>query len=207
MSSLGPDQHVEHHRVVIVGEGGVGKTAITLQLTSSHFVKEYDPTIENSYRKMMNVDGSLCMLDILDTAGQEEYSAMRDQYFRTGHGFIFVFSVTDRKSFESIKGLHLSVRRVQAERESVPCVVLANKVDLVEDRDVTSSEGTSMAKTLGVPYLEVSAKTRTNVEEGFCTCVREIRRIAAKAKGPSGSGSGPEGKTYRRKKESLCAIL
>eukprot|EP00727_Mastigamoeba_balamuthi_P000399 m51a1_g10356 putative ras gtpase (201) ;mRNA; f:29146-30200 len=199
--SEAPDHHVQHHRVVIVGEGGVGKTAITLQLTSSHFVRDYDPTIENSYRKMMTVEGGLCMLDILDTAGQEEYSAMRDQYLRTGDGFVFVFSVTDRKSFESVKGLHSTVRRVQPYRESYPCVVLANKVDLVEERDVTSSEGAFLAKSLSAPYLEVSAKTRTNIEEGFCACVREIRKQQL-SKCPGGA----QAKTYRRKKSS-CLIL
>ena len=66
--------------------GGVGKSALTIQLIQNHFVDEYDPTIEDSYRKQVVIDGETCLLDILDTAGQEEYSAMRDQYMRTGEG-------------------------------------------------------------------------------------------------------------------------
>lgn len=119
--------HVELFKIVIVGDGGVGKSAITIQLTQSHFITEYDPTIENSYRKPLNVDGQMYVLDILDTAGQEEYSAMRDQYFRTGHGFVVVFSVVDRSSFESMPKYKKQILRVK-DTTSYPMVLCANKV-------------------------------------------------------------------------------
>ncbi|CAH8519635.1 unnamed protein product [Schistosoma mattheei] len=61
------------YKLVVVGAGGVGKSALTIQLIQNHFVEEYDPTIEDSYRKQMVIDGEICLLDILDTAGQEEY--------------------------------------------------------------------------------------------------------------------------------------
>ena len=83
--------------------GGVGKSALTIQLIQNHFVDEYDPTIEDSYRKQVVIDGETCLLDILDTAGQEEYSAMRDQYMRTGEGFLCVFAIDNMKSFEDIE--------------------------------------------------------------------------------------------------------
>ena len=67
------------YKLVVVGGGGVGKSALTIQLIQNHFVDEYDPTIEDSYRKQVTIDEEVCLLDILDTAGQEEYSAMRDQ--------------------------------------------------------------------------------------------------------------------------------
>lgn len=121
------EEHVELFKIVIVGDGGVGKSAITIQLTQAHFITEYDPTIENSYRKPLHVDGQMCVLDILDTAGQEEYSAMRDQYFRTGHGFVIVFSVTDPVSFKSISNYSNHIKRVK-DSPSYPMVVCANKV-------------------------------------------------------------------------------
>ncbi|EPQ16351.1 GTPase HRas [Myotis brandtii] len=89
------------YKLVVVGAGGVGKSALTIQLIQNHFVDEYDPTIEDSYRKQVVIDGETCLLDILDTAGQEEYSAMRDQYMRTGEGFLCVFAINNTKSFES----------------------------------------------------------------------------------------------------------
>ena len=76
------------YKLVVVGAGGVGKSALTIQLIQNQFMEEYDPTIEDSYRKQVVVDKEACHLDILDTAGQEEYSAMKDQYMRTGEGFL-----------------------------------------------------------------------------------------------------------------------
>jgi len=76
-----------------------------------------DPTIENSYRKQVEIDGETCMLDILDTAGQEEYSAMRDQYIRTGQGFLIVYSVASRSSFDAVANFRDQILRVKDEDE------------------------------------------------------------------------------------------
>eukprot|EP01105_Mastigella_eilhardi_P021823 TRINITY_DN5313_c0_g1_i1.p1 TRINITY_DN5313_c0_g1~~TRINITY_DN5313_c0_g1_i1.p1 ORF type:complete len:212 (+),score=70.57 TRINITY_DN5313_c0_g1_i1:46-636(+) len=168
------DEHVELYKIVIVGDGGVGKSAITIQLTQNHFIVEYDPTIENSYRKTINIDNEgVCVLDILDTAGQEEYSAMRDQYFRTGHGFIIVYSVVDQSSFASVSNYRLQILRVK-EQETYPMVFCANKVDCTTDRVVSTADGSNLAKSIKVPYLETSAKTRLNIENAFIAIVREI---------------------------------
>lgn len=71
----------QEFRFVICGSGGVGKSACTIQYIQNFFVTDYDPTIEDSYRKQVSVDGTTCLVDILDTAGQEEYSVMRDMVF------------------------------------------------------------------------------------------------------------------------------
>jgi small GTP-binding protein len=84
------------YRIGVVGEGGVGKSALTMQFIQKFFLDEYDPTIEDSYRKQIQVDGEVCHLDILDTAGQEEYSCMRNQYMRGMDGFLIVYSITSR---------------------------------------------------------------------------------------------------------------
>nr|XP_054757400.1 GTPase HRas-like [Lytechinus pictus] len=101
--------------------GGVGKSALTIQLIQNHFVDEYDPTIEDSYRKQVVIDGETCLLDILDTAGQEEYSAMRDQYMRTGEGFLCVFAINNEKSFEDVNLYREQIKRVK-DAEEVPMV-------------------------------------------------------------------------------------
>ena len=92
-----------------LAEGGVGKSALTIQLLQNQFMDEYEPTIEDSYRKQAVVDAEPCVLDILDTAGQEEYSAMRPQYMRTGQGFLCVFAVDSQRSFEEIDNLRQQV--------------------------------------------------------------------------------------------------
>lgn len=82
---------------------------------------EYDPTIEDSYRKQVVIDGETCLLDILDTAGQEEYSAMRDQYMRTGEGFLCVFAIDNMKSFEDVESYRGQIRRVK-DAEDIPMI-------------------------------------------------------------------------------------
>ena len=101
--------------------GGVGKSALTIQLIQNHFVDEYDPTIEDSYRKQVVIDGETCLLDILDTAGQEEYSAMRDQYMRTGEGFLCVFAIDNMKSFEDVESYRGQIRRVK-DADDIPMI-------------------------------------------------------------------------------------
>ena len=86
----------------MVGAGGVGKSAITIRYTQDTFLDEYDPTIEDSYRKAVTLNGQACLLDILDTAGQEEYKSMRDQYMRVGEGFLLVYSVTSKVSLNEL---------------------------------------------------------------------------------------------------------
>lgn len=120
------------YKLVVVGAGGVGKSALTIQLIQNHFVEEYDPTIEDSYRKQVVIDSETCLLDILDTAGQEEYSAMRDQYMRNGEGFLLVFAVNSRKSFDDIHSYREQIYRVK-DSEKVP-MVSRRKLSLAKNR-------------------------------------------------------------------------
>ncbi|RTG90490.1 GTPase HRas [Schistosoma bovis] len=158
------------YKLVVVGAGGVGKSALTIQLIQNHFVEEYDPTIEDSYRKQMVIDGEICLLDILDTAGQEEYSAMRDQYMRTGEGFLCVFAVNNSKSYDDINQYREQIKRVK-DADEVPMVLVGNK-----------EEAKSLAHSYNIPYVETSAKTRQGVEDAFHKLVREIRKSVSDLK-------------------------
>ncbi|KAH3745001.1 Ras GTPase [Pelomyxa schiedti] len=168
------------YKLVVVGGGGVGKSALTIQFIQNHFIDEYDPTIEDSYRKQVAIDSEpTCLLDILDTAGQEEYSAMRDQYMRTGEGFLCIFSITSRNSFDEITTFKEQILRSK-DKDKVPMVLCGNKCDLEPERKVTSAEGSELAKSWGCPFMETSARTRINVENSFFELVREIRRAQPK---------------------------
>uniref|UniRef100_A0A8D0CM45 Muscle RAS onco homolog n=1 Tax=Scleropages formosus TaxID=113540 RepID=A0A8D0CM45_SCLFO len=143
-TSAVPSDNLPTYKLVVVGDGGVGKSALTIQFFQKIFVPDYDPTIEDSYLKHTEIDGQWAILDVLDTAGQEEFSAMREQYMRTGDGFLIVFSVTDKASFEHVDRFHQLILRVK-DRESFPMILVANKVDLVHLRKVTSEQGREMA--------------------------------------------------------------
>lgn len=162
------------YKLVIVGSGGVGKSAMTIQFVQSHFVDEYDPTIEDSYRKQVTIDDETCLLDLLDTAGQEEYSAMRDQYMRTGQGFVMLYAITSRSSYEEIATFHDQILRVK-DLDKVPMIVCGNKCDMETERQVTTQEGISLSQKYNVPFLETSAKCRINIDDAFFEIVRQIR--------------------------------
>ncbi|XP_004711618.2 ras-related protein R-Ras2 isoform X1 [Echinops telfairi] len=150
----------------------------------SYFVTDYDPTIEDSYTKQCVIDDRAARLDILDTAGQEEFGAMREQYMRTGEGFLLVFSVTDRGSFEEIYKFQRQILRVK-DRDEFPMILIGNKADLDHQRQVTQEEGQQLARQLKVTYMEASAKIRMNVDQAFHELVRVIRKFQEQECPPS----------------------
>ncbi|KAJ3430843.1 ras-like protein [Anaeramoeba flamelloides] len=157
------------------GGGGVGKSALTIQFLQNYFVTDYDPTIEESYRKQVVVDNETCLLDILDTAGQEDYSAMREQYMESGEGFILVYSIIARDTFVEIPELKEMILRVKDE-SFFPMVVTGNKCDLASQRVIAKEEGQKFAESIKAPFFETSAKQIINVTESFYEIVRQIRK-------------------------------
>lgn len=122
-------------KVVVLGSGGVGKSALTVQFVSGCFMEKYDPTIEDFYRKEIEVDSSPCVLEILDTAGTEQFASMRDLYIRNGQGFVVVYSLTNQQTFQDIKGMREQITRVKG-TDRVPILLVANKVGLTSSRVV-----------------------------------------------------------------------
>jgi len=140
-----------------------------------------------------------CILDILDTAGQEEYSALRDQYLRTGQGFLLVYSITHRKSFDEIVTLRDHILRAKDKDYndySVPIVLVGNKCDLEKERQVSKLEGDELAKSFHCPFFESSAKLRVNVDESFFQLVRQIRKE-----------QDTSSTTKEKKKSKFCKVL
>lgn len=189
------------YKVVLMGSGSVGKSAITIQFINNHFIDCYDPTIEDSYRKQIVLDDETCLLDILDTAGQEEYSAMRDQYMRFGSGFMLIYSITSRSTFEEIQTqFHDQILHVK-ELDKCPMVLVGNKSDLDHMREVTTAEGQQLAKQYGIPFFEASALGHVNVDESFRSLVREVRKF-------NNRESGDKSQVKRRaNKMKKCKIL
>jgi GTPase KRas len=118
------------------------------------------------------------MLEVLDTAGQEEYSALREQWIRDGDAFLLVYSITTRKSFEAVRSLRRQIQQVKQfpMDATFPIILVGNKCDLASDRDVSTKEGEVSAKDMQVGFLETSAKEATNVEEAYYEAVRRVRK-------------------------------
>ncbi|CEP18824.1 hypothetical protein [Parasitella parasitica] len=167
---------MREYKLVVLGSGGVGKSALTVQFVQSIFVEKYDPTIEDSYRKQVEVDGQQCMLEILDTAGTEQFTAMRDLYMKNGQGFLLVFSITSSVTLTDLNELREQILRVKDE-ENVPMVLVGNKCDLEDERMVSREQGMNLSKEWGdKPFYETSARYKINVDEVFYDLVRQINR-------------------------------
>nr|XP_008532693.1 PREDICTED: GTP-binding protein Rit2 [Equus przewalskii] len=121
------------YKVVMLGAGGVGKSAMTMQFISHQFPDYHDPTIEDAYKTQVRIDNEPAYLDILDTAGQAEFTAMREQYMRGGEGFIICYSVTDRQSFQEAAKFKELIFQVRHTYE-IPLVLVGNKIDLEQFR-------------------------------------------------------------------------
>ncbi|XP_022103006.1 ras-related protein R-Ras2-like [Acanthaster planci] len=199
-STTATDGTIQTLKIVVVGGGGVGKSAITIQFIQSCFVQEYDPTIEDSYTKQCVIDNVVAKLDILDTAGQDEFNAMKEQYMRTGDGFLLVFSLTSRTSFEEIVRFHRQILRVK-DRDEYPMILVANKADLINQRVVCGEEAQELGKQLKVDVIEASAKTRMNVDQAFHQLVRTIRKFQAEENPPMLRTSS------KREKKPCCTLL
>uniref|UniRef100_A0A2K5MMD5 Ras-related protein Rap-1b n=1 Tax=Cercocebus atys TaxID=9531 RepID=A0A2K5MMD5_CERAT len=144
---------MREYKLVVLASGGVGKSALTVQFVQGIFVEKYDPTIEDSYRKQVEADAQQCMLEILDTAGREQFTAMRDLYMKNGQGFALVYSIT--------------ILRVK-DTDDVPMILVGNKCDLEDERVVGKEQGQNLARQWNnCAFLESSAKSKINVNEIF----------------------------------------
>ncbi|KAJ3439992.1 ras-like protein [Anaeramoeba flamelloides] len=164
----------EKYMVVIAGSGSVGKSCLTIRFLQNRFIEDYDPTVEESYKKMLIIDEKPVVLEIVDTAGQEEYRSVRDKYFKSGQGFVIVYSITSRNSFNEAKKILLKIKQVK-ESSTIPIVLVGNKLDLESERLVEREESEQLKKKYNLTFFESSAKTGLNVTESFEQCVRMLR--------------------------------
>lgn len=160
-------------KLVLQGYGGVGKSALVFNFIQDIFLEEFDSTIEEIYRKQVMVDGEAYILEIFDSAVSGVAFLRRDRVNLHQHGFIFVFSIICRISFDYVGELYDYVKRVLD--SSIPIILVGNKCDLVNERAVSEEEAKEMAAAIGAIYIETSTKESKNVEECFFTLVRDIR--------------------------------
>jgi len=196
--------HMDSWRVAVLGDGGVVKTALAVQFTLNYFVETYDPTIEDAYRKQLLVDERMCFVEVIDTAGQEEYATLRDQWVREGQGFILVYSIASRSTFERLEIFRQSMLRVKRTRPIF--MLVGNKSDKINEREVSQEEGYRLAQHFGCDFMETSAKTSQNVDNLFTQLVRSLR--ATKTEAPPVGPSETKGESRRKKKGKInCIIL
>ncbi|KAL7772630.1 hypothetical protein CFE70_002590 [Pyrenophora teres f. teres 0-1] len=173
------------------------------QFVQNVWIESYDPTIEDSYRKVLDVDGRHVILEILDTAGTEQFS------------FLLVFSITSASSFWELAELREQIHRIK-EDSNIPMVLIGNKSDLEEDRAVPRPRAFAISREWNIPYFETSARRRANVDEAFVDLCRQIIRKdqieRARMAPPDSPRPGQRSRTHgakpkRRGHRPHCTIL
>jgi small GTP-binding protein len=184
---------MDESKIVVLGPGGVGKSALTIQFVQSFFIPEYYPPVEENYKRVLQVDDDSFRLDILDTGGSDGFSPIYTSYMRQAKGFIIVYAIDDRGSFEEVEAFHRDLVRTRG-TNMVPIVVCGNKCDLEAKRVVSRREGEELADRLSAAFLETSALANINVENAFREVVRSVWRDRARDAGKAADGE--KGKVY-----------
>ena len=155
------------HKIVLLGEGRVGKTSLVSRFVKGKFSDTEESTVQaNMYnKKKVNVDGKTVDLSIWDTAGQERFHALGPIYYRNAAGAVLVYDITDADTFEKVKTWVKELRQVVG--DSIQLVICGNKGDMEKDRAVEIAMAEKYAKTQNAKHFTTSAKADMNVQEAF----------------------------------------
>ncbi|KND01394.1 hypothetical protein SpCBS45565_g03555 [Spizellomyces sp. 'palustris'] len=164
-------------KIAVLGSRAVGKSSLTVQFVENHFAETYYPTIENTFTKTVRhpTTHQEYALEIYDTAGQDEYSILNSKHALGIHGYVIVYSIASRASFEMCSVVRDKILNYTG-MEWVPMVLVANKLDLQMQRQVSTEEGERLAKEWRCSFVECSAKMNQGVAKAFETMLSEIEK-------------------------------
>jgi Ras family protein len=173
-----PDERRPNKRrkILVLGSPGVGKSAIIMRFKDDIFLDYYDPTIHSTIKKLLLFNNENVELEIIDIDGQTEYTIFSFSKFSFGiHGYLLSYSIENRQSFELLKIIHSKL--VAMVGRDVPKVLIANKCDLLNRREISLEEGKAFAKKINCPFLECSAKSNSNINKVFHSMLVEINKF------------------------------
>uniref|UniRef100_A0A1A8K6D4 Ras-related protein SEC4 n=5 Tax=Nothobranchius TaxID=28779 RepID=A0A1A8K6D4_NOTKU len=198
-------------QIIIIGSRGVGKTSLMERYTDDTFCEACKSTVGVDFKiKTVELREKKIRLQIWDTAGQERFRTITTAYYRGAMGIMLVYDICNEKSFDNIKNW---IRNIEEHASSdVEKMILGNKCDMTDRRQVSKDRGEKLAIDYGVKFLETSAKSGLNVEEAFYTMARDIlHNLCSKATDSSGEGSGKPVKITDKKSKRIkffkCSLL
>ena len=160
-------------KVVLVGDSFVGKTNIMSKYLKNEFHEDSKATVGVEFgSKQFNIEGHSIKAQIWDTAGQERYKAITSAYYKGAKGAFIVYDITRKNSFESIDKWINDVTAVADKKITI--VLIGNKSDLEDQRQVTKEQGEDKANKLQVAFLETSAFSGENLEKAFQMMIKEV---------------------------------
>eukprot|EP00947_MAST-08B_sp_MAST-8B-sp1_P000878 g878.t1 len=176
-------------KLLLIGDSGVGKSCLLLRFADDTYTESYISTIGVDFKiRTIELDGKTIKLQIWDTAGQERFRTITSSYYRGAHGIIIVYDVTDLESFNNVRQWLHEIDRYAC--ENVNKLLVGNKSDLASKKAVMTESAKEFADSLGIAFLETSAKNATNVEKAFMTMADQIKKRMGSA--PAGGAKGTE---------------
>ena len=165
---MGDENYDFIFKVLLLGNSDVGKSSLLLRYVDSVWSDTFVPTIGADFKvKTIEIDGKKVKLQIWDTAGQERFRTVVSTYFRGAHGIFLIYDITNRDSFKNLENWLIEIEKNAS--ENVLKILIGNKNDLEDERDIASDEGKAFANRNGMQFIETSAKMNTNVNEAFET--------------------------------------
>eukprot|EP00002_Diphylleia_rotans_P009588 TRINITY_DN19974_c0_g1_i1.p1 TRINITY_DN19974_c0_g1~~TRINITY_DN19974_c0_g1_i1.p1 ORF type:complete len:204 (-),score=48.34 TRINITY_DN19974_c0_g1_i1:199-810(-) len=190
-------------KLLLIGDTGVGKSCILVRFADEKFNETYVSTIGVDFKiRTVEIEGKTIKLQIWDTAGQERFRTITTSYYRGAHGIILVYDITESTTFD---GLRQWLKEIESyASETVERLIVGNKCDLTEKRQVAYEEAKRFADEVKIQLLETSAKNSTNVEQAFLTMAANVlKRVANPLNTGSTSGTirvDPQGKSIKKSK-------
>lgn len=180
-------------KLLLIGDSGVGKSCMLLRFADDTYTESYISTIGVDFKiRTIEMDGKTIKLQIWDTAGQERFRTITSSYYRGAHGIIVVYDVTDQDSFDHVKQWLQEVDRYASDK--VNTLLVGNKSDLTSKRMVSYETAKEFADSVGMEFLETSAKNSTNIEKAFMVMAEQIKKRMA-TQNVSAGGATPESVT------------
>ena len=158
-------------RITILGKGIVGKSSLTYRFMNSDIPIEHDPTIEDRYKTTIQINNEEVTIELLDTAGEDGYQNMVDMWINNGDAFFLVFAINDEESFKILEKKREKIIKMKG--KNIPVVLIGNKNDLNNEREIQFKDAKNLAKKWGVDYIETSAKNNFNCREALELIVRK----------------------------------
>jgi len=197
-------QDVDHiFKVLIIGDSSVGKSNILLRFSDNIFHDTFLPTIGVDFKiRNVKIADQTIKLNIWDTAGQERFKTITSTYYKGAHGIILVYDVTDRESFNNINNWLSEIKKHAGPQ--VVKLLVGNKSDLEQERVVTNKEGKDFADSLGIAFLETSAKQRINIDESFMTLTKQIYELLPETERKPAETLNPKMMQRKQEKSGCC---
>ena len=192
-------------KVLLLGNSDVGKSSLILRYVDEVWSDTFVPTIGVDFKvKTSNLENKNIKMQIWDTAGQERFRNVISSYFRGAHGILLIYDVTNRDSFKNLESWLIEIEKNAS--ENVLKILIGNKNDLIDEKEIKTEEGEAFAKRNGMQFLETSAKMNTNVKEAFEALGKLMIEFNTEKKSVSASNdkrvlSASSGKDIKTKKK------